>query len=185
MNLSVVAVRSVISVGTFSYLKPSENCPLARYCVHEVSSLPHCPQSHSPLSPCPRGEGGGLLISSPFLQRVGLEMLVYLQLITCTDADIWVHFQEWAYGHVILWWVFLWTNLFDKGVFRQKLARLKAEGQLLIAEMKEISQIVSQLLYIRQCLSQNHESSKDEPLLLCQSIFGYKGRCQLTVGQYL
>lgn len=81
--------------------------------------------------------------------------------------------------------VFLWTNLFDKGVFRQKLARLKAEGQLLIAEMKEISQIVSQLLYIRQCLSQNHESSKDEPLLLCQSIFGYKGRCQLTVGQYL
>lgn len=53
---------------------------------------------------CPPVHGGGvtLLISSPF--RVVLETLVYLniQLITCTDADIWVHLQEWAYGHVML-----------------------------------------------------------------------------------
>lgn len=64
--------------------------------------------------------------------------------------------------------------------FLQNLASLKTKGQLLIGEIKELSE----LLLASKYQPESHESSKDEPLLLCQSIFGYKRTCQLMVGQY-
>lgn len=119
------------SVGTFPYLRP----PIGPTTVSVGSVLfPTVPRVTLLCPPVHEGGGGHHPVNFFSFPStcVSLETLVDLaiQLITCTDADIWVHWQEWAYGHVMLW-LFFWTNLLDKGVFQQKLASLKVNCWLL------------------------------------------------------